>query len=479
VSPSRAAPAAPARQQDGSTALDPGLRREAEQFFRASFADVRIHTGPAAAASVATARAAAVTVGRDVLLRPEAYRPRTTAGRFLLVHELTHAVQQRGGTASGGAPGQLPRAAERHEAEADAAADAFVTGGPLPAVTAGPVSCACRGPLPPPTVRRAVRVPSGQRYGTPPSTLPELAERMRQRNQVADVQALNSVPTATLRRGGSPPDFITERQELHMWAWGNAYITRRTLHILDKIEYQVLRADSAADVQRVVRAYIPELAPAEQPASARGPLTLALPPSFDLPPGVDDDGRVRLQVLLEALQERNRQAQQRAGRVQEGQPAERPLPAPAPSAPDVDQSLAGGHSNRRGCLVEPVAQQFGRHFCHAAYARRLSGVSREVRVETPDGLTRTFDGLGAGGILYEVKTGYRFLLNTSPSTYQRRLGVLHRWIEQSEDQAEIARRCGYRLEWHLNERAVADLVDGLLQVPVYYTPFDCDVDSTD
>ncbi|HEV2805957.1 MAG TPA: hypothetical protein VGW57_13625 [Chthoniobacterales bacterium] len=56
-------------------------------------------------------------------------------------------------------------------------------------------------------------------------------------------------------------------------------------------------------------------------------------------------------------------------------------------------------------------------------------------------------------MLYEIKTGYTFLLNTSPSTYALREPTIHSFIDQSVNQLAVATRCGYPLVWVLNKIA--------------------------
>jgi hypothetical protein len=57
--------------------------------------DVRLHRDDAAAELTEAVGAQAVTVGDHVYLSPQAPGPESAAGRRLLVHELTHVVQQR------------------------------------------------------------------------------------------------------------------------------------------------------------------------------------------------------------------------------------------------------------------------------------------------------------------------------------------------------------------------------------------------
>jgi hypothetical protein len=79
-------------------------------------------------------------------------------------------------------------------------------------------------------------------------------------------------------------------------------------------------------------------------------------------------------------------------------------------------------------------------------------------------------------MLFEVKTGYGFLLNNSESTRPLRQNTIDRFIEQASLQTLIATRCGYSLRWVFNKKAVADLVQGYIEPPVSSIPFPCEED---
>ncbi len=70
--------------------------------FQSDFSAVRIHDGGEAAQLAGSMRAHAFTSGRDIYFAPGQYRPGTPAGDRLLAHELTHVVQQAGGSPGGG-----------------------------------------------------------------------------------------------------------------------------------------------------------------------------------------------------------------------------------------------------------------------------------------------------------------------------------------------------------------------------------------
>src|SRR5947209_8792180 len=59
----------------GSTPIEPRVRRFMEARFGADFGDVRVHTGPAAAALCQAVGARAFTLGRDVIFGAGQYAP--------------------------------------------------------------------------------------------------------------------------------------------------------------------------------------------------------------------------------------------------------------------------------------------------------------------------------------------------------------------------------------------------------------------
>lgn len=121
------------RSLTGGSALPPTLRERMEVGFGSSFADVRVHTGGAAAAASARLQAEAFTSGRDIAFATGQYRPGTPAGDRLIAHELAHVVQQRHG-GSGGAVQMrtnVSQASEAAETAADTAAATVLAGGRL------------------------------------------------------------------------------------------------------------------------------------------------------------------------------------------------------------------------------------------------------------------------------------------------------------------------------------------------------------
>ncbi len=74
--------------------LDPAARTFIEPRFGHDFSKVQVHTDPKAAESARSVSALAYTVGNDIVFGAEQYRPETGTGLILLMHELTHVVQQ-------------------------------------------------------------------------------------------------------------------------------------------------------------------------------------------------------------------------------------------------------------------------------------------------------------------------------------------------------------------------------------------------
>jgi len=88
----------PAALSASGQPIDSGTRSFFESRFGQDFSHVRVHTDNAASESAEALNAHAYTVDRHILFGAGQYSPATTAGRSLLAHELTHVVQQSGGT---------------------------------------------------------------------------------------------------------------------------------------------------------------------------------------------------------------------------------------------------------------------------------------------------------------------------------------------------------------------------------------------
>ncbi|MBI3360606.1 MAG: DUF4157 domain-containing protein, partial [Chloroflexi bacterium] len=83
----------------GGQPLPEPTRAKMESGFGADFGAVRVHSGGEAARVSRSLKAEAFTRGSDIYFGAGRYDPGTGAGQHLLAHELTHVVQQTGGSA--------------------------------------------------------------------------------------------------------------------------------------------------------------------------------------------------------------------------------------------------------------------------------------------------------------------------------------------------------------------------------------------
>jgi hypothetical protein len=113
--------------------LDAGTRAFMEPRFRHDFSRVRVHSDARAAESARAVNALGYTVGRHIVFDAGQFAPGTVAGNWLLAHELTHVVQQRGADDSPGLVSVLDSSPQESEADAAAAQVAAAPDG-FPAV---------------------------------------------------------------------------------------------------------------------------------------------------------------------------------------------------------------------------------------------------------------------------------------------------------------------------------------------------------
>lgn len=90
---------------------DPHVRAILQAGLGRELGDVRVHSGPAAQQMLDRAGSDALTTGPHVAIRPEHDHANTVGGRVLLLHELTHVLQQRDDPSLRGEP-EPPRLLE-------------------------------------------------------------------------------------------------------------------------------------------------------------------------------------------------------------------------------------------------------------------------------------------------------------------------------------------------------------------------------
>lgn len=95
--PSASFEASVEQAKSGGFALPEDLRNEVEEKLNFNFAHVRIHTDREAEQLCNEINAQAFTTGWHIFFNKGKYQTETEAGKHLLVHELTHVVQQKGG----------------------------------------------------------------------------------------------------------------------------------------------------------------------------------------------------------------------------------------------------------------------------------------------------------------------------------------------------------------------------------------------
>ena len=89
----------------GGQPMEPSVLARMEASFGQDLSAVRVHTDGGSADSAEELGAKAYTVADDIVFGPGRYAPDTQVGHTLLAHELSHVLQQRRGTAQGGATG--------------------------------------------------------------------------------------------------------------------------------------------------------------------------------------------------------------------------------------------------------------------------------------------------------------------------------------------------------------------------------------
>lgn len=86
----------PSATSSGGSPLPSAVRSHMEPRFGTNFANVRVHTGEAAAQQSAALHADAFTIGQHIFFGKDKFQPQSARGRELIAHELTHTIQQGG-----------------------------------------------------------------------------------------------------------------------------------------------------------------------------------------------------------------------------------------------------------------------------------------------------------------------------------------------------------------------------------------------
>jgi Domain of unknown function (DUF4157) len=114
--------------------LDTDTRTLMESRFGHDFSNVRVHHDTQAGESAATVHSLAYTIGQNIVFGAGQYAPRTTEGRRLLAHELTHVVQQKKANGNSLTGNTINQSSDPAEHEAEHVAQTIVRGGHAPQV---------------------------------------------------------------------------------------------------------------------------------------------------------------------------------------------------------------------------------------------------------------------------------------------------------------------------------------------------------
>jgi hypothetical protein len=116
------------KERSGGSPLDDGAMNSLGSTLGHDFSKVRVHTSSEAADLNKKLNARAFTTGQDIFFQEGAYTPETSSGKELLVHELTHVVQQSTGMVGGGNRMTVNLPDDIYEQQADAAAHSALSG---------------------------------------------------------------------------------------------------------------------------------------------------------------------------------------------------------------------------------------------------------------------------------------------------------------------------------------------------------------
>lgn len=83
-------------QNSTGTSMEPEVQADMEESFGQDFSDVKIHQGNKANELSESINAKAFATGNDIYFKEGAYNPKSSEGKRLLAHELTHTVEQGG-----------------------------------------------------------------------------------------------------------------------------------------------------------------------------------------------------------------------------------------------------------------------------------------------------------------------------------------------------------------------------------------------
>lgn len=453
----RSEPASNAQARSGGKPLDAPARAFFEPRFGHDFSSVRVHSDAHATRSI---DAAAFTSGDHIVFRDEA----SSRQRSLLAHELSHVVQQREGPVL---PGVSARG-DAGERGADRAADAVLRGGY--ARVEGTAHAVQRGGWFDPIGEELRPILESAKYLQEAKKLvddPTLDEATREELRALIAQAERQL--ASLQRGDETEEHGASAAALGTVGFAGITRTAGTQLVTKPSPWTIgagllllavaVVATSSSGRSRknvVIRDLantLESLGHTLQRAVTR-PKPVA-PPVTEAPPETA------------TFPQAPRTSPTPAPKTQTG-PKLDPIAPPIPHPdPDVDED------RRKGCVGKPGAARGG-HSCHNDFALHVTGTNRDWDVVSRTGERASFDGVDHLRTLYDVKTGYRLLLDHKPETLPVRQRMLGKLQDQAARQQRIAHACGYRLLWVFNDQEVQEFVDGFIEPETDFEDFPCE-----
>lgn len=191
--------------------LDDDIRRLMESRFGQDFNHVRVHTDAKATESARTMEARAYTIGQDIAFGAGWYAPHTSMGQNLLIHEITHVVQQRSAPVLPGASIAVGPSDDAYEQEADRTAGQLSTSSSarVSSHMAGPVSLR-RQPNPRAAVFQSGGGNQALRENVPVEKWSEELER--QYRQRGDTERANAIRDCRTQGGAACARLLTQSE---------------------------------------------------------------------------------------------------------------------------------------------------------------------------------------------------------------------------------------------------------------------------
>jgi Domain of unknown function (DUF4157) len=447
--------------RSGGKPLDAATRAYFEPRFGHDFSSVRVHSDAHAASSIG---AAAFTTGDHITFRDENLAGR----RALLAHELTHVVQQRSGPVMPG----MSRPGDPGESAADRNADAVLRGGYARVEgTAHAVQRSIFDSIlePPPLFESVKWLAEAKRYIEEPDVDEATREELRvliaraesdiavlqgkgegaQVSQGSAVGVIGAVGFA----GGTRSAGMALATKPNPWMIAAGLLLLGAAWLASTSGGRSARDEAMRDLGEALDSMGRVLRQATaRPRPVAPPVTEAPPETADFPPT-------------------SAQKPSPAPKTQSGpkiDPVAPPIPHPDP---DVDED------RRHKCVGRPGAARGG-HNCHNDFALHVTGTNRDWDVVSSTAERASFDGVDATRTVYDVKTGYRLLVNPDPKLIGLRQRILGKLQDQAARQQRIAHACGYRLLWVFNDQEVQEFIDGFIEPETEFQDFPCDPNKT-